>query len=127
MANELTLTASLSGFKAGAMLQAAARSISNINYSMSGSDYTQGSFVASHTAANALPLGAVSGTLGWGVLFNTDSNNAVQMYNNNSDLTHPILQIPPQGFNIVTFYTACVPYFLALTANVIVEFLLFDQ
>ena len=109
------------------MSAAIARNIANILYSMSGTTWSLGDFVASHTAANALPLGSVSGSLGWATLFNADANNAVQMYNNNSDLTHPILQIPPQGFNVVTFYTACVPYFLAITADVKVEFMLLAQ
>ena len=130
MANEITLTAALTLYKPSVMSGAISRNITGILYSMAGSDYTQGSFVASHTAANALPLGSVSGSIGWGVIINTDAVNAVQMYNHNSDSgvsTYPILQIPPLGFNVLTFYTGMVPYFLALTANVIVEYMLFNQ
>jgi hypothetical protein len=123
VANEITLTASLSCYKPSIMSAAVGRNISNILYSMSGSRYTEGTVLASHTAANAIPLGPVT-SLGWAVFFNTDPNNAIQVYNNNSDLTHPFLQIPPQGFNVLTLYSGLVPYVLALSADSILEYLI---
>lgn len=126
MANEITLTASLSMYKPAIMSAAVARNIANIQYSMSGSRYTEGTVLASSTVANAIPLGPVT-SLGWAVFFNADTVNAIQVYNHNSDsgvASFPVLQIPPQGFNILSLYSGLVPYVLALSAPSVLEYLI---
>lgn len=123
MANEITITAGLVLTENPPLANPISTGVSNVNYSKGGLGISSGAVLVSHTVPTALPLGSVA-TLGWCTLFNSDQNNSVRISNSNSG--DYLLRLPPQGYNILTFEPAAVPYLLAITADVYVQFLLLN-
>jgi hypothetical protein len=124
MANEITITASISGYKPSVMLQAVSMAIANINYSMAGTHWIENAVAIDHVTPTAIPLGSIA-NCGFAAFFNTDTVNYCTIRNGSAGAD--VGQIPPQGYAIMPLLPACVPYSLAHTATVILQYLIFEQ
>jgi hypothetical protein len=120
MANEISLTASLSAFKAAVMQAALGLSVSNLPFTMTGNFEVQG-IVSIGTSATAIPLGQVT-TPHWAVFINKDTTNYVTLANGASGAVFARLLAGEPAF--VPLDPTMVPYGTANTAPVIIQYLI---
>jgi hypothetical protein len=118
MANEVTLTASLSVFKSSVMSAAKGVSVTGMTDNMAGSCISDGSILVA-TSATAIPLGSIT-SCGWCALHNTDSTNYVTLQNGGGGT--PTVYVGPGKYAFFTLPPTAVPYLLANTAACYVEF-----
>lgn len=118
--NEITVTASLSAFKAAVMSSAIGRSITGATFTMTGSFYTEGSISVGITAT-LIPLGQVT-TPHWAYFKNMDSANYLTIRNGASGAD--LLKLLPGEAAFVPLLDTSVPYAIANTAPCILEYLI---
>lgn len=123
MADELTVTASMSCSKIPPMSAAIGRNISNALFDISSGVYSQG-IKSFGTSEAAVPLGAVT-SCGWSFFYNSDTANYVTIYNGAGGAV--FLKLAPGEFAFCPLTPACVPYILANTAACLVEWLILSR
>lgn len=118
MANEISLTASLTAYKPAIMSSALSRAVSGFLATMQGLFIVEGS-VSIATVATAFPLGQVTQPH-WAFFLNLDPTNYVQLMNGAAGAVFARLLAGEPAF--VPLDPGCVPYGKANTAAVQVEF-----
>lgn len=122
MANEITLTASLSGYKASTMSQAESKSVTGATFNMSGTPYMKGSLLVL-TSATLIPMGSVTAPH-WAWFRNADLTNFIKIRNGASgaDVAKFLAgeQSPIPLFDTGTYYA------IADTASCYLEYLIFS-
>lgn len=91
MANEITLTASLSVNKPSIMSAAIARSVTNLLRNMSGTTYIQDTMLVT-TSELAIPFGGVTSPH-WAFFNNLDPTNYIQIYDASGQSAHCIVRL----------------------------------
>lgn len=120
MASEITVSASLSVYKPSVMSSAAARSVASKVASMSG-NFTIESNISVAITATLIPLGQVTAPH-WAWFYNSDSVNFVRIRNGVSGAD--LIKLLAGEFALVPLYDAAVPYAIADTSPVILEYLI---
>lgn len=120
MANEITLTASLSINKPSIMSSAVARSVTNYLANMSGNFWVEGT-ISVTTGGVAIPLGQVT-TPHWAVFHNLDTVNFLTLRNGASGADLPKLLAGDWAF--FPLLDTSTPYAVANTAAVLMEYLI---
>ncbi len=121
MSNEITLTASLSGYKPSVMSSAVGRSVTAATFTMTGTLLSQG-VVLIGTSATAVPLGQVT-TPHWTVLHNLDITNFLTIRNGAAGAD--LLKLLASEWAFFPMHPSAVPYGVADTAAILLEFLIF--
>jgi hypothetical protein len=121
MANEITVSASLSCYKPSAMSSAIGRTIQNAIFNMSGVDYTQGSITVATSPGTTVPLGLVT-TPHWAYFENLDTVNYLVLQNGAGGAVFGRLY-PGEG-SAFPLDPTCVPYAIANTAAVQLDYLI---
>lgn len=121
MANEITLTASLSCNKATSMAEAIGRSVTGALFSMTGSAPVQATMNVT-TSATAVPLVSVVNPH-WSYWHNCDTVNPVSISNGNN-ANNAFLTLLAGEYAFCPLATTCIPYATANTANVLLEYLI---
>jgi hypothetical protein len=121
MANEITITSSLTFYKPSIMSSAISRAFNGLQRSVTGTTYVQDSMLAAITAT-LIPLGNVTNPH-WAYFYNLDPVNYLQIQNGVSGT--PFLRLlagdPAVG---VPLDPSVVPYVIANTAPVQMEYLI---
>lgn len=120
MADEITLSYSLSALKSTIMAQALARSVESETIDWAGTTYQYG-IQSVLVTATAFDLGSVA-TCGWAVFHNLDSSNYVKLRNGASGAD--FIRLLAGQSCVVRLENTCVPYGIADTATVSVEYML---
>ena len=120
MANEITLTFSLSFFKPAIMPVAISKALTGVQFTVTGTTYIEHSLLVP-TSATAFPLGTLTSPH-WALFINQDLTNYVQIMNGASGAVLLRLQ-PGEGFPCPLDPTA-VPYGIAHTAACQVDYLI---
>ncbi len=120
MANEITLSLSLTFFKPSIMAAAVAKFVSGALFSISGTTYIEGS-VSVPTADLALPLGQVTQPH-WAVFHNLDSVNKVSLKASAGGTYFP--QLLAGEWAVVPLIPSAVPYAISDTAPCQLEYLI---
>lgn len=124
MANEITLTGSLSAYKSTVMSSAIGRSFAGLLFNMTANVFSFGSVSVGFAAAEAIPLGEVT-TPHWTFLVNKDSTNFVTVRNGLSGAD--LIQMYPGEPAIFPMRITATPYWLADTAACVCEFLVLGR
>lgn len=122
MANEITLTASLSGYKAAIMGSAVAKSVTNFLATMTGNIIAEGS-VSIATSDTAIPMGQVTQP-NWCAFHNCDSTNFIKLKTASGGAYFARLYAGAWAFFPLEI-TLTAPYALADTAACVLEYLIF--
>lgn len=120
MANEITLTASLSAYKASVMSSAIGRSITGATFTMTGSPYIL-SEVSVAITATLIPLGAVTAPH-WAYFKNLDATNFLKIRNGATGAD--LAKLLPGEVAFVPLNDAAVPYAIADTGACLLEYLI---
>lgn len=120
MANEITVSMSLSFLKGGI---GSSLSFSDLKFDVSGTDYFQGTQGVAQTADEALNLGHL-GTPGWCMIQNTDATNYVTVRFQNDD--GDCIKIKA-GETACFRFGATAPFVKANTADVQINYLLIED
>lgn len=124
MANEITVSGSISVNKPSVMSAAVARGFANTLFSMNSNYYTEGVLLAPITVAGAIPLGGVA-TPHWAFFYNLDPTNYFALRNGLSGAD--VLKFYPLEWCICPLNDAMTPYVLANTAACLFEYLIFGR
>lgn len=126
MASELTVNASLAFAKGNVASNALALS-SNTHYNVTGTRYEEGVFTVPTTAGGtAIPVGPMSGTLGWFFFKNNDATNYVEILVAVSGAV--VLKLKPGEIAMGRFAGAVTaPAALANTATVQLQYLIVED
>lgn len=121
MANEIQYTTSLTCFKSSVMSAALSRSFTGKVFNMAGNFAIGPSTVSIGTSATAFPIGQIV-NMGWCWFYNNDATNYVEIMNGASGADR-LRYYPGEGSwqHLMPTY---VPYGIANTAAVAVEYLL---
>ena len=122
MANELTLTASLTGYKASVMSSAVSRAVTGALFTMAGNYWTEG-VVQIGTSATAIPLGAVTAPH-WAAFHNLDAANYLTIRNGSGGAD--LLKLLAGEYAFCPLLDSAVPYGLANTAACLLEYMIFS-
>lgn len=122
MANEFTISLSLSGYKSSVMSSAKSRAIQAMVDSMSGTPVAEGILLVA-TSATVIPMGSVTAPH-WAFFYNTDSTNFVKVRNGASGAD--VLKIRAQKANVCSLLDSGTFYAIADTAACYLEFLIFS-
>jgi hypothetical protein len=121
VANELTVTGSLSGNKVAAMIDAVADSFVGLQFTMTSNYYSKGTILVA-TGGTAIPLGQVT-TPHWAIFKNLDPTNFIRLANGSGGAKLPkMLAGEPALFPLDDTST---PYAFADTASCLMAFLIF--
>lgn len=123
MANELTVTLSLSGYKPSVMSQSKSLSVTGASFTMSGTFISDGSFLVATGSGTAIPLGAVTAPH-YCVLHNLDAANYVTIRNGSGGTD--VLKLQAGEWALFPFLDTATPWAVANTAAVNMEFLIFS-
>ena len=121
MANEISLTASLSCFKSTVMASAIGRAITGGLFTMTGSTYIE-SIVSLATSATVIPLGSVTAPH-WSVFHNLDSTNFLTIRNGVAGAD--VLKLLAGEWAFCPLLDTSTPYGVANTAAVSLEYVIF--
>jgi hypothetical protein len=121
MANEITLTASLSLFKALIMEQADGDAVTNFIASMSGNFYTKGVVLIATSAGTAIPLGQVVAPH-WAFFKNMDPVNSVTIRNGSGGAD--LLQMLAGEPAFCPLLSTCVPWGIATGGAINLKYLI---
>jgi hypothetical protein len=124
MANEIKLTASLTGYKSSIMSSAIGRAVTDLASTMSGNVFSQGSVSVGFAAAEAIPLAEVV-NCGMSFFMNHDATNFVTIRNGASGAVLVKLKAGEAGF--FPLVDNAVPYWIADTAACLCEYLIFSR
>lgn len=119
MANEISVTASLSCFKTSVMSSTVGKAKS-ASFTMSGNYVIDGT-VTIATSATAIPLGSITSPH-YCFVYNTDSTNYVTIRNGSGGAD--VIRLNAGEFAIFPWSTSATPYAVANTASVVLEYLL---
>jgi len=120
MANEITLSASLSANKPAIMGSAIGRAVTTLLRSMTGTTYMQDSMSVT-TAALAVPLGSVTSPH-WAYFMNLDTVNYLTLFNGASGAV--FLRLLAGDCAFCPLDPSCAPWAQANTAPVQMEYLI---
>jgi hypothetical protein len=120
LANEISFTSSLTVNKPSIMSSAIARSVNNLLFSMNGNFTVEGT-ISVGTSATAIPLGQVTQPH-WAFFNNLDPTNFLTLFNGVSGAVFAQLYAGECAF--VPLAIACVPYALANTNPILLEYLI---
>jgi hypothetical protein len=120
MANEISLTASLSCFKSAIMGTAIGRSITNLLRNMSGSNYIQDTVVVP-TSATVVALGGVTNPH-WSFWLNLDPINYIQLQNGVSGAV--LVRLLAGDFAMFPLDQGATPYAISNTGACQMEYLI---
>lgn len=118
MANEISLTASLSVFKAAVMANSAGLSATSAQFTQSGSGISEGVLLVG-TSATAIPLASLT-SLGWAAFYNADTVNYCTIRNGSGGAD--LVQLAPGGYAFFQLVATAVPYAVANTAAVYLQY-----
>lgn len=121
MANEISLTASISVYKASIMSAAVGRSLTGVLVSMAGGFIVGPTQQSIATSATALNLGGVTAP-GYMWIQNMDPTNYVRLHNGSSGAK--VVKLQAGEFSLFRWDDTGTPYATANTAACIVEYLL---
>lgn len=125
MANELTVTASLSGFKASVMSSAVGRALSSYTRNMGGTAWIE-NLISVAITETLVPVGQVT-QLGLGYFLNLDPTNAVKLYAGTGLDASALVCLNPGDVAIVPMNPAVTLYAIALIAPCLLEYLIFSR
>lgn len=120
VANEITLTASLSCYKPAVMSSAIGRSVTNLLFNMSGNLYTQDTMSVA-TSATVIPLGAVTAPH-WAFFNNLDPTNFIKIRNGSGGAD--LIKLKPGECCFVPLLDTATPYAIADTGACLMEYLI---
>lgn len=120
MANEISLTASLTVLKALSMAGPEALSVVGAQFTMTGNTLVRGP-ISVPTTGVAVPLGQVTSPH-WSVFVNLDTTNYLTLQNGVSGAVFARLLAGEYAF--LPLDPACVPYAIANTAAVLMDYLI---
>lgn len=123
MANELTLSASLSFEKDGVTNGAVGKSVTAVRFTVTGDAYIE-STVSAATSATVVPLGGVTSP-GWCYFKNMDDTNFVKI--RNGSLGADLVKLKPGESAWFPMYDGAVPYVIADTDACLVEYLIVQR
>lgn len=123
MANEITISVSISVNKTGDMTQPIARQLSGQTVNMAGA-YSVGGTITVGTSEAAIPLGSVT-TPHWGWFYNLDATNYIQLYNGSAGAVLVRLN-PGDPPALIPIDPASTPYAKAHTGACKMEYLIFE-
>ena len=121
MANEITVSASLYAYKAGSMSASVGRGANGVTFTMTGTVLSQGTVSVGFAAAEAIPLGEVTGPH-WCWLKNLDATNYVLVRNGLAGAD--LIKLRAGEFCVFPMYDSAVPYWIANTAACLCEWLI---
>lgn len=121
MANEFTISVSLSCFKSSIMSEALGIAVDGLIDSMTGTYISRGVALIA-TSATAIPLGQVTAPH-WAILKNLDSSNFIKIRNGSGGTD--LLKIRAGKANLISFLDSATPYAIADTASCLLEYLIF--
>jgi hypothetical protein len=122
MANEITITASLSFNKPLVTNGTVGKSVNNLQINVSGTVYHEGAMLVP-TSETTIPIGSLT-TPGWAVITNLDPTNYVQIYCVTGQKGVKLL---PGETAFFPFDDSGTPYAKANTASVQIEFLIISR
>lgn len=122
MAQEITVTGSLSCFKTGFMTSAVARAFTGLLFNMSGNLYVQNTMLVGITAT-LIPLGQVTAPH-WAYFKNLDSVNFLTIRNGVSGAD--LIKLLAGEVAIVPLLDSSTPYAIANTQPVDMEYMIFS-
>ena len=122
MANELTVTGSLTGYKASVMSSAVARSVTGATFGMSGNYWVEGVQLIG-TAPTAIGLGGVTAPH-WAYFHNLDAGNYVTIRNGSGGAD--LLKLLAGEYAFCPLLDTGTPYAVANTAAVLLEYMIFS-
>lgn len=122
MANEISFSGALSGFKSTAMAERVGRSVVDFLATMSGTAFAS-STVTVATSATAIPLGSIV-TPGWFWAKNLDATNFVRLMNGSGGAA--VAKLLPGEPCVFRWDSLAAPYALADTAACLLDYLLFS-
>jgi hypothetical protein len=117
--NEITVTASLSAYKASVMSSAIGRSVTGLTFTMTGSFYIEG-VVSVGITATLIPLGGVTAPH-WGYFINKDSTNYLTIRNGATGAD--VGQLFPGEPAYIPLLSTGVYYAVANTAPCLLEYM----
>lgn len=120
MANELTITASLSFFKSTVMNQAISEAVSGLLFNVSGSYYIQGQLSVA-TSATVIPLGTVTAPH-WSYFKNIDSTNFLRLMNGSGGAK--VVKLKAGECAFFPWDDGATPYAIADSAACVLEYLI---
>ncbi len=123
MANEITLTASLSAYKSTVMAQAIGRAVTGLTYTMTGTLYIGPSLMSVATSATAIPLGSVTAPH-WAFFLNHDATNFLKIRNGASGAD--LLKLLAGECAFCPLLDSATPYAIADTSACLLEYLIFS-
>ncbi len=121
MANEISVTASLSVYKSSVMSAAVGRSITDALFTMTGSAWIE-SILDVLTSATVIPLGGVA-TPHWAYFKNLDASNFIKIRNGASGAD--LLKLKAGECAFCPLLDSAVPYAIADTATCKMEYVIF--
>lgn len=122
MAQEITLTASLSVNKSTVMSSAVARSVTAALFNMSGNFWVEGT-VSIATSATAIPLGQVVAPH-WAYFHNLDSVNFLKIRNGSGGAD--VLKLLAGEYAFCPLLDSSTPYAIADTSACLLEYAIFS-
>lgn len=123
MSNEITVSASLSGYKSTIMSAALSRSFTALQFNMTANVIAYG-VKSVGTSEEQVPLGEVT-TPHWSFWFNNDDTNFVKILAGSGGTAFARLY-PGEGA-LIPLDIALAPYLIADTAACLVEFVIFGK
>lgn len=127
MANELTVSGSMSFAKVGVTYPSGSTNynsigdaFSNLQFTVTGTNYVA-DVVSAATSATVVPLGSVTQPH-WSIWLNLDATNYVQLQNGASGAV--VGRLYPGEPALLPLDIACVPYLVAHTAACLVKYLI---
>jgi hypothetical protein len=123
MANEITLTTSLTVYKPSVMSSAISRAVTAALFNMTGALFSGPLLALIGTSATTFPLGQVTAPH-WAWFFNKDASNFVTIRNGSGGAD--LIKLLAGEFCAVPLLDTAVPYGVANTASVYVEYAFFS-
>lgn len=123
VASEIHFSGSLTGLKTSVMSDPVFFSVADLIVTMSGSYVTRGTLTVL-TSATVIPLGAVT-TPGWFAMKNTDLTNYLTLRNGAAGAD--VVQAKAGEYAFFRWPSTAVPYALANTSSVVMDYLLFSN
>ncbi len=120
MADEISMSLSLSCYKPSIMGNPIGRSVADAKFTMAGDAYSQGAILVL-TTGTAIPLGQVS-TPHWAWFKNLDATNYLTIRNGPAGSI--LLQLYPGEEHPVALSSSIVPYAFASSASCLLDFLI---
>jgi hypothetical protein len=123
MANEITITASLTGFKPSVMQSALGLSVTGLQVTMTGNFAMAGNILVG-TSATIIPVGQITQPH-YSFVVNKDSTNYIDFQNGAGGA--PFARLYPLEIGLIPWIITAVPYAIANTAACELAFLFFSR